>query len=172
MGCQDQVRIQHKSSQRHLSNTAQYQFCFAQTGKEDYCTGLNELPLSVYLGNLPLPANIDFSMFPGANGVQRTILRLLATSSWVFNMATVPTDLLAGSLENPDREQGLPDDQWIRELTRWQHQILASLQVAFIDYAIGPEHRDTAAGDHIGPENEFEKRLCKMQKMRKSGDVV
>ncbi|KAL1657356.1 hypothetical protein SLS61_000402 [Didymella pomorum] len=128
--------------------------------------------VAVYLGNLPLPANIDFGMFSGANGMQRTILRLLATSSYVFNMATVPTDLLAGSLENPNREEGLPDDQWIRELTRWQRQILASLQVAFIDYAIGPEHRDTAAGSHIAPENEFEKRLCKMQKMRKSGDVV
>ncbi|KAJ4992126.1 hypothetical protein SVAN01_02447 [Stagonosporopsis vannaccii] len=155
MGCQDQ-----------------YQFCFSRAGKEDYCTDLNELPLSVYLGDLPLPANIDFSKFPGANGIQRTILRLLATSSYAFNMATVPTDLLAGSFENPDREEGLPDDQWIRELTRWQRQILASLQVAFLDYAIGPRNRDTAAGVHIEPENEFEKQLCGMQKMRKSGDVV
>lgn len=111
-------------------------------------------------------------MFPGANGIQRTILRLLATSSYAFNMATVPTDLLTGSLENPDKEEGLPDDQWIRELTRWQRQILASLQVAFLDYAIGPENRDTAAGVHIAPGNEFEKQLCSMQKMRKSGDVV
>ncbi|KAJ4363717.1 hypothetical protein N0V95_001032 [Ascochyta clinopodiicola] len=155
MGCQDQ-----------------YQFCYARPGKEDYCTDLNELPLSVYLGNLPLPANIDFSMFPGANGIQRTILRLLATSSYVFNMATVPTDLLAGSLENPSRDEGLPDDQWVRELTRWEKQILASLQVAFLDYAIGPENRDTAAGVHITPGNEFEKQLCGMQKMLKSGDVV
>lgn len=126
----------------------------------------------MYLGDLPLPAHIDFSMFPGANGIQRTILRLLATSSYTFNMATVSTDLLAGSLENPNREEGLPDDQWIRELTRWQRQILASLQVAFIDYAIGPSHRDTAAGAFIAPANEFEKRLCGLQKMRKSGDVV
>ena len=87
-------------------------------------------------------------------------------------MATVPTNLLAGSLENPNREEELPDDQRIRELTRWQRQILASLQMAFIDYAIGPKHRDNTAGGHIAPENEFEKRLCVMQKMRKSGDVV
>ena len=111
-------------------------------------------------------------MFPGANGMQRTILRLLATSSYVFNMATVPTDLLAGSLDNPNKEEGLPDDQWIRELTRWQRQILASLQVAFLDYAIGPENRDRAADVHVRPENEFEKKLCRLQKMRKSGDVV
>jgi hypothetical protein len=128
--------------------------------------------LSVFLGNLPPPPDIDFSAFARANEMQKTILRLIATSAYEFNLPNVASDLLAGSLENPDIDRGLPDDQWIRELTRWQRQVLASLQVAMIDYSIGPGVRDTAYPLYIRPITDSEKQLCKMQKMRKSGNVV
>jgi hypothetical protein len=115
---------------------------------------------------------MDFSMFPEANPLQKQILRLLVTSSYVFNLANVPIDVLAGSFDNPDLDNGLPDDQWVKELTRWQREILASLQVTVADYAIGPENRDLLAGHHLPPYTDAEKQLCGLQKMRKSGDVV
>ncbi|KAJ8117285.1 hypothetical protein OPT61_g1490 [Boeremia exigua] len=156
---------------RALACQEQYQFCYKLPTGEDECTEAGELPLSVFLGNLPPPPNIDFSPFPKANEMQKTIIRLLATSAYEFNIGLVPEDLLAGSLENPDG-RGLPDDQWLRELARWQKQVLASLQVAMIDYSIGPGVRDTAYPFYFEPGSEAEKQLCGMQKMKKSGSVV
>ncbi|KAH6638205.1 hypothetical protein C7974DRAFT_156147 [Boeremia exigua] len=155
-----------------LACQEQYQFCYKLPTGEDECTELGELPLSVWIGNLPPPPDIDFSPFPNANEMQKTIIRLIASSSYGFNVATVAQDLLAGSLENPDIDRGLPDDQWLRELTRWQKQILAALQVAMIDYAIGPGSRDTAFPVYLRPTSDSEKKLCQMQKMKKSGSVV
>lgn len=104
--------------------------------------------------------------------MQKTILRLISSSAYEFNVGNVALDLLAQSLENPDIERGLPDDQWLRELTRWQKQTLASLQVAMVDYSIGPGSRDTAFPVYLRPASDVEKQLCGMQKMRKNGNVV
>lgn len=79
---------------------------------------------------------------------------------------------MARSVDDPDVENGLPDDQWLRELARWQKQVLASLQVTMIDYSIGPGVRDAAFPGKIRPGTDAEKKLCTMQKMRKSGNVV
>jgi hypothetical protein len=111
-------------------------------------------------------------MFPKANDMQQAILRLLSTSAYDFNIGTIAKDLLAGSIENPDAIRGLPNNQWILELERWESQILASLQVAVIDYAIGPGIRDTAFPVFMKPLNAAEKQLCNLQKMQKTGDVV
>ena len=157
---------------RALACQEQYQFCYKLPSGKDDCTELGELPLSVFLGNLPPPPNIDFSWFPNATEMQKTIIRLISSSAYEFNIANVALDLLAESLENPDIERGLPDDQWLRELTRWQKQILASLQVTMIDYSIGPGSRDTAYPAYVRPTTDAEKALCGMQKMRKSGNVV
>jgi hypothetical protein len=155
----------------HLTQI-QYQFCYKLSSGKDECTTLGELPLSVFLGNLPPPPDIDFSAFPNANAMQKTILRLISSSAYAFNIGNVALDLLAESLENPDFERGLPDDQWLRELTRWQKQVLSSLQVAMIDYSMGPGTRDTAYPMYLRPASDTEKQMCGMQKMRKSGNVV
>ncbi|KAF2626873.1 hypothetical protein BU25DRAFT_491794 [Macroventuria anomochaeta] len=156
---------------RALACQEQYRFCYKPPSGKDECTELGELPLSVFLGNLP-PPNIDFSAFPNANEMQKAIFRLITSSAYEFNIANVALDLLAESLEKPDIERGLPDDQWLRELTRWQKQILASLQVAMINYSIGPGSRDTAYPAYVRPTTDAEKQLCTMQKMRKSDNVV
>jgi hypothetical protein len=124
------------------------------------------------MGDLPPPPHIDNSMFPQANEIQKTILRLLSTSAWLFNIGTVAEDLLAGSIDDPNHQYGLPHNQWILEVERWEKHILASLQVSFTDYSIGPGIRDVAFPAYIGPESEAEKQLCGMQKMKKTGDVV
>jgi hypothetical protein len=111
-------------------------------------------------------------MFPQANEIQKTILRLLSTSAWLFNIGTVAEDLLAGSIDDPNHQYGLPDNQWILEVERWEKHILASLQVAFTDYSIGPGIRDVAFPVFEKPRSEAEKQLCGMQKMKKTGDVV
>ena len=87
-------------------------------------------------------------------------------------MGTVAEDLLAGSVDNPDSMKGFPDNQWILEVERWQKQILASIQVAFTDFSIGPGERDTAFPVHMRINTTSERQLCGMQKMKKTGDVV
>lgn len=171
LACQEQVS-QDIAIYEYFSNRNKYQFCYKLPSGKDECTELGELPLSVFLGNLPPPPNIDFSAFPNANGIQKTILRLITSSAYAFNVGTVAQDLMAQSLENPDDVRGLPNDQWLRELSRWQKQVLASLQVAVIDYSLGPSLRDTAYPVHFRPDGDSDKRLCGMQKMRKSGNVV
>jgi hypothetical protein len=172
LGCQEQVSNTGKSPSRIDAKLYQYQFCHKLPSGEDFCTELGELPLNVWLGNLPPPPKIDKSMFPHANEIQQTILRLLSTSAWLFNIGTVAEDLLAGSIDNPDSERGLPDNQWILEVERWEKQILASLQVAFTDYSIGPGIRDEAFPVYMRPNTTSERQLCGMQKMKKTGDVV
>jgi hypothetical protein len=139
---------------------------------QEFCTELGELPLNIWMADLPPPPYIDNSMFPQANEMQKTILRLLSTSAWLFNIGTVVEDLMAGSLDNPNYQYELPDDQWILEVERWEKQILASLQVAFIDYSLGPGTRDVAFPVFEKPGSEAEKQLCGMQKMKKTGEVV
>ena len=67
----------------------------------------------------------------------------------------------------------LPDGQWITELASWQANTLAALQIMVPDYALGPQGR--VGGDDLAtvkPSTDAEKKLCGMQKMRKSGDFV
>lgn len=104
--------------------------------------------------------------------MQKTLIRLIATSAYVFNVENVATDLEALSNEDEDNKKGLPQDQWLRELSRWQKQVLASLQVAVRDYSTGPTQRDTGYGYFYAPSTKAEEQLCGMQKVRKNGDVV
>jgi hypothetical protein len=172
LGCQEQVRNPNCMPSGSLSDSLKFQFCHKLPSGEDFCTELGELPHNVWLGSLPPPPKVDTSMFPEANAIQQTILRLLSTSAWLFSLHNVAEDLLAGSLENPDSLRGLPDNQWILEVERWQKQILASIQVAFMDYSIGPSARDTAFPVQMPPITASERQLCGMQKMKKTGGVV
>ncbi|KAF3001242.1 hypothetical protein E8E13_002985 [Curvularia kusanoi] len=157
---------------RALACQEQYQFCYRLPSGQDECTELGELPLSVWLGSLPPPPHIDFSAFPNANEMQKTLIRLIATSAYVFNIEKVAKDFEARSVEDRDNEKGLPQDQWLNELSRWQKQILASLQVSVRDYSLGPWRRDKAYTKFYSPSTKAEEQLCGMQKVKKNGSVV
>jgi hypothetical protein len=68
----------------------------------------------------------------------------------------------------------LPDDQWVRELWRWQAISLAGLQIYISDYDIGPAVRNPTAAAlyERPPREEGGRKLCSMQKMRKAGGFV
>ncbi|KZM26287.1 hypothetical protein ST47_g2591 [Ascochyta rabiei] len=101
--------------------TLHYQFCYKLASGKDECTELGELPLSIFLGNLPPPPNIDFSTFPNANEMQKTILRLITTSAYEFNIANVALDLLTGFLERtPISKEGCPMINAEKQLCKMQ----------------------------------------------------
>lgn len=67
----------------------------------------------------------------------------------------------------------LPDDQWVQEVVGWESNTWASLQIAIAEYATGVKARDAFADSYYRqPETDGEKKLCSMQKMKKSGGFV
>lgn len=67
----------------------------------------------------------------------------------------------------------LPNDQWQREVVRWEAIAWAGLQALLTDFAIGPKHRDPNADSYVKQASTpGEKQLCQSQKMQKSGGFV
>ena len=67
----------------------------------------------------------------------------------------------------------LPNDQWVTEVVGWEAITWASLQIAVGDYFTGAKARDLFADAYVKrPETDGEKKLCGMQRIRKSGAVV
>jgi hypothetical protein len=150
----------------------QYQFCHARDSKSEFCTELDGLP-----------AEASRKVFPDANELQLAVLKLLVTSSYLFDRAkgfpTQVNDYIdAGDAQLKPNEfddvkiAGIPDDQWRRDLTRAEQVIWASLQAYIADYAIGPTLLEGKAADLIPPSTDGEKQLCGVQRVKKSGDVV
>ena len=136
----------------------QYQFCLAQRSGKDLCTPL-----------LGIPANVTSTAFPTASPIQLAALDLLVALQQRFTIAWSPTlGLNVSDYIMPI--PSLPPDQWIFETTNWVSSILASLQIMFTDYAIGPEVRDPGSKEFVRlAETREEKALCGAQKMRKGG---
>jgi hypothetical protein len=68
---------------------------------------------------------------------------------------------------------GLPDDQWIKEVVGWESQVWAGLQILIPDYAIGAKARDPLADFYVKyPETDAEKALCGMQRLPKASGFV
>lgn len=111
-------------------------------------------------------------MFLEANELQLSVLRLLVTSSYMFDMTNDATKLALSLADDSRVIPGLPPDQWIKELVWAESTAYAMLQVGFTDYAIGPKVRDSKAEDWVKPVTNGEKELCHMQRMRKSGNFV
>lgn len=115
-------------------------------------------------------------LFPDANELQLSVLRLLSESSYMFDRAIWE--------RNKDRDHygyaipTLPDDQWVTEVMRAEKFAWSALQAAVADYAIGPALHDdnsvkwTNRTKWIRPVTPGEHQLCGKQRMRKTGDVA
>lgn len=124
------------------------------------------------LGPARMPSDL-YKLLPEANAVQKAILAVLAQTR----------DYRAiYSSDNYEAEESrggwpyivsLPDDQWIKELKRWESSVWATFQIGLSYYATGPQISGSPSKENYTiPKTEGEKKLCGMQKMRKSGGFV
>lgn len=114
-----------------------------------------------------------------ASELQKTTLGLLLRFGLLIQIGASPK--LQASLLHDSNEYipSLPDEQWIIETQAWYESVIASLQIMFADYAIGPDRRDpslsrdpTLNSSIIEPQTPGERALCGMQKMRKPTGFV
>lgn len=135
----------------------QYQFCV-----NTECTELRHLPRDI--------ASLGFN---GITSLQSAVLNLLVSSAFMFDVSTSKTTLAGSIIQIGGVLSSLPDDQWVKEVVSWESNAWAALQIAVADYAIGAANRDTFSKQYVKePSSEGEKKLCGMQKMRKSGGFV
>ncbi|KAF2736964.1 hypothetical protein EJ04DRAFT_562032 [Polyplosphaeria fusca] len=139
----------------------QTQYCHARSGKDDYCT-----PMS------GLPPRIPSSMFPEANPLQLSTLRLLRDASQSYDIANgiSASGVLANSMVSAGEVPELPSDQWKKEVLSWQSFGWAGMQTFIATALTGPKELDPSADSYtIQPTSEGDKQLCKALKMRKTG---
>ncbi|KAH7125183.1 hypothetical protein B0J11DRAFT_605443 [Dendryphion nanum] len=133
----------------------QYQFCVARPSGGRECTELGGLPI-----------NRSLTLLSYANPTQKIQLDLI--QFWIrhFDMNFAMTSGLKNKSAFLPR---LPfsDTQWASDLEWWVSNILAILQIAVSDHAIGRNIRSKEP--FIPPKMDMEKVLCEMQKMRKPG---
>jgi hypothetical protein len=106
--------------------------------------------------------------------MQRAVLQQLVFSIWITDTAGVQTSSVAKLMGNINAViDNLPDDFWKQEVTSWEKETWAGLQIAFAQYAIGPRASDELADKYwIKPETLGEKTLCSAMNMKKSGEFV
>ncbi|KAF2004403.1 hypothetical protein P154DRAFT_560573 [Amniculicola lignicola CBS 123094] len=144
----------------------QYQFCLS--GKES-CTTLSNLPGRVSELQFPGPKTHTLS------SLQQATLQLLITSSFFYDYTASDFVKTNERLSGGGLSRGLPPDQWKNEIIAQDSVVWAGLQVTMADYALGPRLRLPYAGDSPYARlaaTEGEKKLCGMQRMRKSGGFV
>jgi hypothetical protein len=166
-GCHQQVSLCSSTSSivQNLTNP-KHQFCHARAGKTDFCTSLAYRP----------SYKIEPTDFPDLNNsVQRVILENLLIASWLYTTS----DARSNKAAERQRSHGgaiiesIPDGFWKEEVLAWEQEAMASLQIAMTQYAIGHKVRDEMADRYWKePKTEGEKKLCKAQKMKKTGGFV
>jgi hypothetical protein len=137
------------------------QVCVTQEKNERYCTALGGLPA------IPTKENM-----PQANDVQLAALQLLITSTVLFGQSEFQSFAASDFLWNGLIAR-LPDNQWEKEVTRWEIMTWAAMHHVIVDYATGPKNRDPRADDYVIPATEpGQKKLCQSLKVRKNGGFV
>jgi hypothetical protein len=122
------------------------------------------------LGGLPKPLTSS-KRFAGASEELLTLSDLLHFSADRVAFGHV-TSLNATTIANVHKIIGhLPKDHWKREAQLLMTTNLAALQTIMSDFAIGPAVRDASSANSykMPPESKNDRKLCGMQKMRKSG---
>ncbi|KAF2733975.1 hypothetical protein EJ04DRAFT_577282 [Polyplosphaeria fusca] len=139
----------------------QYEFCFAQKGRSDFCSSPGGVPLQIS------PAD-----FQGASENQIAVLDALRRFAYLNDITNTFEigEVLAGRTATDAVLGPLPDDQYLKELLFAESFAYAGLQFMLSDYAIGPKRHDESADDYTSPPTTLgQKNLCRAVKMRKSG---
>ncbi|KAF1957462.1 hypothetical protein CC80DRAFT_470752 [Byssothecium circinans] len=128
----------------------------------DFCTPLSGSPLQLTTND-----------FPDASPIQFSLLQLLQSiSRFSDNIMLGPGygNLLAGKTVIRGISEGLPDDQWIRELVNWERISWTAYQMLLSVSIIGPKVFDEFADEYReAPKTEGDRALCRSLKMRKAG---
>ncbi|KAF2682061.1 hypothetical protein K458DRAFT_342341, partial [Lentithecium fluviatile CBS 122367] len=119
-----------------------------------------------------LPAKPTRENFPQASSVQLAALQLVVTSESMFDQSS-PKSFDADDGNWYGDIASLPDNQWEKEVTRWEAIAWSGLHHMIADYAIGPKHRDPNADSYVvPPTTPGQKQLCQSQRMQKNGGFV
>jgi hypothetical protein len=114
-----------------------------------------------------------YNLLPEASGVQKALLAVLAQTRDYRSILDSDNYEAAESRGGWPYIVSLPDDQWTKELKRWESSAWATLQIGIPYFATGPlQGGSWAKGNYTMSKTDGEKTLCGMQKMRKSGGFV
>lgn len=143
-----------------LLTPIKYQACLTLDPTNETCTPLQSLPFKFTGTGTALEIN----------STQYTLLRVLQNAVVQHSYAALSA-LAIDALAVNDVIGSLPNDQWVRELSRWVSIGLSHLQIGISDYAVGLAVRDpSTAGEYERPpREEGQRRLCGMVRMRKPG---
>ena len=84
-----------------------------------------------------------------------------------------PNSLLASEKVYDLRSPGLPNNQWMNEVSSWFGISMAKLQQKIVQLATGPENiPEGATLKHLASESKFTKHLCDNQKIRSSSGTI
>jgi glutamate formiminotransferase len=165
--CQQQVSsFSSTSSTMHSLTNPEHQFCHARAGKADFCTPFAYRP----------SYKIEPTDFPDLNNsVQRVVLENLLIATWLYTSSETRSNKVADRQRSHGTAiiESIPDGFWKEEVLAWEQEAMASLQIAMTQYAIGHKVRDEMADRYwLKPTTEGEKKMCKAQKMKKTGGFV
>ncbi|KAJ4305887.1 hypothetical protein N0V90_001420 [Kalmusia sp. IMI 367209] len=122
----------------------------------------------------PLPGDVSEIDLAPMSDMQRSIMQLLISAAWLFDIGIWDwVSASSGILDTGGQSYGLPNDQWMREVVMWESSTWAALQVAIAQYALGPP--ELLSGDSQAANTNLtttQRRLCKMQRVRRSGGFV
>jgi hypothetical protein len=109
--------------------------------------------------------------------MQRALLELVVSAAYL-SLTEDSTTCKASKLVLAAKLQieSLPPDFWKKEVLGWEQESFASMQIAMSYYSIGGPgavaEKEADDAWWLKPTTEAEKKLCKAQKMKKSGGFV
>lgn len=109
--------------------------------------------------------------------MQRALLKLVIGAAYLSRTDASTTSHAAKRILGTKLLiESLPSDFWKQEILSWEQESFASMQIAMSYYSTGGAgaEAEKKADDAwwIKPVSEAEKKLCKAQKMKKSGGFV
>ena len=144
-----------------LACTDQFQFCNPTTGKCTPLTGMTFLD-----GDQLSELDLNSPQLTVAEHLQNLLPSLMIWSG--VQPRGVSALQASETLHDGLIQIGLPNNQWMREVSTWYGVSMALLQQKIVQYATGPPYVPEGY-KLLGPLNEFEERICKNQKIRSSG---
>ncbi|KAI8940468.1 hypothetical protein NX059_004153 [Plenodomus lindquistii] len=112
--------------------------------------------------------------FPEASEIQKSLLRLLTFSSYIRDLNEADTCLAEPMMNRGNfKIDTIRDDWWKTEMLNHEHEVWIAWQILISQYVISPGVSDPlAAAYYVKPSTTAEKRLCGVQKMKKSGEFA
>ena len=158
----DTLRENGYSDQKHyylsdetasvLGCKEQYQSCDPTLPTERGCSSLNGIASISFNNQMPTTKR-EISLYWGLG-----IYAIYQVLNFLRSSALTSRFSLAQGIQAP-----LPADQWQREVEYWHNIVLAALQGASVDDAVGPGNSEMLKLFWTKPTNDVERHLCSSQ---------